>query len=73
MEGPQTPVSQEHDRPVQAAACLVAQGDLEAGLLLQERQVRDISNNDHSEPLRVALQRYFLNVHGQVSTRQHSI
>ena len=45
----------------------MANRDLEARLVLQKRQERDISNNDDTEPLHLAVQGQVYSLHGQVS------
>ena len=51
---------------VPVTAYRVAQWDLEAGLILQERQEGDISNDDNSKSLCLALQNKEDILHGQV-------
>ena len=53
-------------------AALLCSGPLAAGFLLQERQAGHLPEDDHSQPLPLALQEQADHVHGQVSDGKYS-
>ena len=67
VEGPPVNFAGQHDPRVPPTSGRMASPHLAPGLLLQERQEGHLPDDDHSQPLRLALQGQDDSLHGQVS------
>lgn len=67
MEGSSIATAREHDVRVSAAGSRVAEEHVASRLLLQECEVRYVSDDDDSQSLHVALQRQDDPLHGKAN------
>ncbi|GFR21291.1 glycine receptor subunit alpha-2 [Trichonephila clavata] len=70
LEGRPTATAGEHDLEVPPPTYQLAQEDVEAGLLLQERQEGHFPGDDHPQPLHLAVQRQNHPVYGQAMSSE---
>lgn len=66
MERQPSQTSGEHDERVPTPRSRLAEEHVATGLVLQKRKIRHLPNNDHPQPLHVALQGQDHSLYGQV-------